>query len=99
MQYISIVLFCIYFVYVMRYNIHMFQLNGYKNDEHFKWVRKNIKKQGLLFLMVIPLLCVFLKNELISLVLNLVFIIVCLKYYLYLKKTNNKKKLVFTARG
>lgn len=97
-QYISIVLFFICFVYVMRYNIHMFQLNGYKNDEHFKWVRKNIKKQGLLFLMVIPLLCVFLMNEKISLVLNLVFITVCLKYYLYLKKTNNKKKLVYTAR-
>ena len=26
--------------YVMRYNLHMFQLNGYKNPEHVSWMKK-----------------------------------------------------------
>ena len=32
----------------MRLNMHMFQLNGYKNDEHFNWIKKNIRRQWLL---------------------------------------------------
>ena len=31
-----------------RYNLHMFQLMGYKNMEHVGWIRKNWKKQALL---------------------------------------------------
>ncbi|MBO4514911.1 MAG: UDP-N-acetylmuramoyl-tripeptide--D-alanyl-D-alanine ligase [Lachnospiraceae bacterium] len=32
----------------MRYNMHMFQLNGYKNDEHPKWLKKNLRQQWIL---------------------------------------------------
>lgn len=28
-----------------RYNLHMFQLMGYKNMEHVGWIRKNWKKR------------------------------------------------------
>ena len=33
---------------VMRYNLHMFQLNGYKNGEHINWLKKNIRQFILL---------------------------------------------------
>ena len=36
------------YCYALRYNMHMFQLNGYKNDEHPKWLRKNLRQQWLL---------------------------------------------------
>ena len=32
----------------MRHNMHMFQLNGYKNDEHIRWIGKNLRQQWLL---------------------------------------------------
>ena len=36
------------YCYALRYNMHMFQLNGYKNDEHPKWLKKNLRQQWLL---------------------------------------------------
>ena len=36
------------FFLVMRYHMHMFQLNGYKNGEHLHWLKKNIGQQWLL---------------------------------------------------
>jgi len=36
------------FLYVLRYNLHMFQLNGYKNGEHIHWLKKNVSRQYLL---------------------------------------------------
>ena len=27
----------------LRHNMHMFQQNGYKNDEHIRWLKKNIR--------------------------------------------------------
>ncbi len=36
------------YFYAMRYNMHMFQLNGYKNDEHPKWLKKNLRQQWIL---------------------------------------------------
>ena len=32
----------------MRYNMHMFQLNGYKNGEHIRWLTKNLRMQWVL---------------------------------------------------
>ena len=32
----------------MRHNMHMFQLNGYKHDEHIHWLIKNARQQWLL---------------------------------------------------
>ena len=47
---VSISLLSIYAMYlVFRHNMHMFQLNGYKNDEHLNWIKKNLRQQWLLF--------------------------------------------------
>lgn len=95
---INVVLAIPVFYLVMRYNLHMFQLNGYKNNEQRLWIKKNPRKQLLLilpglagvFLMIFPLgwLMIFLC----------ICWLILLKYYAYLRKSNAKKKLVFTKR-
>lgn len=95
---ISAILAIPVFYLVMRYNLHMFQLNGYKNNEQRSWIGKNPRKQLLLmfpgligvFLMVFP-------ADWLRIVLCISWLIV-LRYYIYLKKSNTKKKLVFTKR-
>ncbi|MDE6531570.1 MAG: UDP-N-acetylmuramoyl-tripeptide--D-alanyl-D-alanine ligase [Lachnospiraceae bacterium] len=95
---ISIILAIPVFYLVMRYNLHMFQLNGYKNNEQRSWIKKNLRKQLMLifpglagvFLMIFP-------ADWLRIVLCIYWLIV-IKYYSYLKKNNSKKKLVFTKR-
>lgn len=95
---ISAILAIPVFYLVMRYNLHMFQLNGYKNNEQRSWIRKNMRKQLLLifsgvagvFLMIFP-------ADWLKIALCLYWLIV-IRYYSYLKKNNAKKKLVFTKR-
>ena len=39
-------LLSVYAFYIaMRYNMHMFQLNGYKNGEHWNRMKKNMRQQ------------------------------------------------------
>lgn len=95
---ISVILAIPVFYLVMRYNLHMFQLNGYKNNEQRSWIRKNLRKQLMLilpglagvFLMLFP-------ADWLRIALCIYWPIV-IKYYSYLKKNNAKKKLVFTKR-
>lgn len=96
--FISIILFIPAFILAMRYNLHMLQLNGYKNDEHFRWIQKNIRKQWLLLLLlpvgilrtIFPILWLDVAGWLVLAVIIIV--------YHALKKQNVKKKLVYTAR-
>ena len=37
------------FFLTMRYNLHMFQLNGYKNNEQSVWLKKNRRRQWVLY--------------------------------------------------
>lgn len=96
---INIFMFILTYIFVLRYNLHMIQLNGYKNVEHFLWIKKNIKKQLILCLFGIVAVSLLLttKRFLID-SLILIFLIVSLLYFFFLKKYNNKKKLVYTAR-
>lgn len=83
---------------VMRYNLHMFQLNGYKNAEHMTWIKKNAGKQALLVLSgVLGVALLFARVWGLLAALLLVFLIT-IRYYFYLKKSNQKKKLVYTKR-
>lgn len=83
---------------ILRYNLHMFQLNGYKNGEHAAWLKKNGGRQLiLLFLLITGLVNIIFPNIPV-LILQAVIVCICIRYYFYLKKTNAKKKLVFTNR-
>ena len=86
------------FLYVLRYNLHMFQLNGYKNGEHIHWLKKNVSRQYLLILIGISGILSMCLPGIVALLLQTAAALICMKYYLYLKKTNTKKKLVYTAR-
>ena len=86
------------FLYVLRYNLHMFQLNGYKNGEHIHWLKKNVSRQYLLILIWISGILSMCLPGIVTLFLQAACALICMKYYLYLKKTNTKKKLVYTAR-
>lgn len=86
------------FLYVLRYNLHMFQLNGYKNGEHIHWLKKNVSRQYLLILIGISGILSMCLPHIVTLFLQAACALICMKYYLYLKKTNTKKKLVYTAR-
>ena len=86
------------FLYVLRYNLHMFQLNGYKNGEHIHWLKKNVSRQYLLILIGISGILSMCLPHIVTLLLQTAAVLISMKYYLYLKKTNTKKKLVYTAR-
>ena len=86
------------FLYVLRYNLHMFQLNGYKNGEHIHWLKKNVSRQYLLILIGISGILSMCLPGIVTLLLQTAAVLISMKYYLYLKKTNTKKKLVYTAR-
>ena len=82
----------------MRHNMHMFQLNGYKNDEHIRWIRKNLRQQWLLgfgaVLGIVRILLPFLAVDIIIWLTLLLEIAV----YRAMRRLNTKKKLVFTPR-
>ena len=82
----------------MRYNMHMFQLNGYKNGEHVHWIKKNIRQQWvLLFGLVLGILRLFLPALALDIVMDLALLLI-LAVYRAMKLLNTKKKLVYTAR-
>ena len=86
------------FYLTFRYNMHMFQLNGYKNGEHINWLKKNIRQQWLLvfgiLLGVLRIVLPVLALDIVEyLTLLLIFVV-----YRAMKHMKSKKKLVYTAR-
>ncbi|MCQ2538610.1 MAG: UDP-N-acetylmuramoyl-tripeptide--D-alanyl-D-alanine ligase [Lachnospiraceae bacterium] len=89
--------------YSARYNTHMLQLNGYKNKEHMKWLKTGMKRQHF----VLMYLALMLVLSILSLIINLsswvyvfwiLILIIPFTGYVLLKRSNTKKKLVFTKR-
>lgn len=95
---ITVILSLPAFFLAMRYHLHMFQLNGYKNGEHIRWLHKNIRHQWLLFV------CMFLGavgmfcHHIILDILGYCVLLLTIAVYQVLRKRNVKKKLVYTAR-
>ena len=82
----------------MRHNMHMFQLNGYKNDEHAKWLKINLRQQWLLiFGAVLAILRIIFPIAVFDVLIWITLILVILVYRA-LRRLNTKKKLVYTAR-
>lgn len=86
------------YLLILRYNLHMFQLNGYKNNEQISWLKKNWRNQSiLLVLLFVGILAAVIDFWLTDVVLYVVLLLMLL-FYRFLKKSKNKKKLVFTNR-
>ncbi|MBQ5484705.1 MAG: hypothetical protein IIT72_04385, partial [Lachnospiraceae bacterium] len=90
----------------MRYNLHMFQLNGYKNDEFRTWLSKNERRQRMRYplvvfvLLILAFFFIFQKRWgvlLVELFLFVYLIPVSRAYDTY-RRHDIKKKLVYTAR-
>ena len=90
---IALGLFTVAYWGVMRYNLHMFQLNGYKNKEHSRWLGKNFKNQLILWCGIVPgfLLCMNGVNVWGAILVYLIFA-GYIVYYFNLRRKNVKKK-------
>ncbi|MBP5282172.1 MAG: UDP-N-acetylmuramoyl-tripeptide--D-alanyl-D-alanine ligase, partial [Lachnospiraceae bacterium] len=97
------------YAYAMRYNMHMFQLNGYKNDEHPKWLKKNLRQQWLLvftgILGILRVLAAFLPDGIakdIALwttdILAILTLLLVRLVYRAMKRLNTKSKFNYTPR-
>ena len=89
--------------------MHMFQLGGYKNDEHPKWLKKNLRQQWLLVftgvLGILRILAALIPNGIgrsIALwttdVLAILTLLLVRLVYRAMKRLNTKSKFNFTAR-
>lgn len=95
---ISLVLMICAIILIFRYNMHMFQLNGYKFKEHAHWIIKNIKMQWLLVAAVlVGVLRVFVNHIAVDIVMCLLWLLIILIYNV-LRGLKAKKNLVYTAR-
>lgn len=83
---------------VMRYNLHMFQLNSYKNKEQKNWLKKNLNKQTMLFVLLVLGLLYAVKPVLILEIAGYIVLLFVIFFYNFYRKKNTKKKLVYTAR-
>lgn len=82
----------------MRYNMHMFQLNGYKNREHLNRLKKNLRQQWLLiFTFCLGILRFIFPITALDILSWLTLLLVILVYNA-MRRLNTKKKLVYTAR-
>ena len=82
----------------MRLNMHMFQLNGYKIDEHINWIKKNIRRQWLLgFGLVLGILRIIFPAFFLDIIIYLTLYLDIIVYRA-MRRMNTKKKLVYTAR-
>jgi UDP-N-acetylmuramoyl-tripeptide--D-alanyl-D-alanine ligase len=95
---IAVVLSAYALYLTMRYNMHMFQLNGYKNGEHVHWLKKNLRQQWLLiFGLVLGIFRLFLPYIVVDIIIYLTLLLDILVYRA-MRRMNVKKKLVYTAR-
>ena len=95
---ITAILFIPAFLLALRYNIHMFQLNGYKNNEQRSWLKKNMRKQWILiFSFVLGMVRIFFPLLALDILIWITLWLVYLVFRAH-KRLNTKKKLVYTAR-
>ena len=97
------------YAYALRYNMHMFQLGGYKNDEHPKWLKKNLRQQWLLVftgvLGILRILVSLLPDGIfrgIALwttdILAILTLLLVRLVYRAMKRLNTKSKFNYTPR-
>ena len=92
-------LLSVYAFYIaMRYNMHMFQLNGYKNGEQWNRMKKNMRQQWLLGWIFLVGVVRFLTDSIVWDIVAYISLILIILEYSALKRLNTKKKLVYTAR-
>ena len=90
----------------LRYNMHMFQLNGYTNAEQNEWLRRNRRLQWILrFAACLGIISIagslIIKQPWFGIAADILIwitLIVIILVYRLLKEMNSKKPLKFTPR-
>ena len=82
----------------MRYNLHMLQLNGYKNIEHLKRTLRTWNRQWLLMVGIVPGTIRIVWTDLWADIVCAVYLVLLILIYNLMRRTKAKKKLVYTAR-
>lgn len=93
---VFVVVWGIYTYLRIRFNLHMLQLNSYRNERYIKWFQEN---KGKVFQIrdFIPLLSLVLLNKLP--VISFIFAIVIYLFYIPMEKQRKeKKKFAVTSR-
>ena len=96
---ILIIILSIYaYILVLQHNLHMFQLNTYKNDEHLSWIKKHLRQQWLLYFgLFFAVLRIFFPFLFIDIILILTLIMEILVFKA-LMRLNSKVPLKYTPR-
>ena len=90
----------------LRYNMHMFQLNGYINNEQNEWIKRNSHLQWILnFATALGLIriggAVLIKGAWFGIAIDILIcltLLVIILVYRLMKEMNSKKPLKFTPR-
>ena len=84
--------------YVLRHNMHMFQLNTYMIGEQVNWIKKNARQQWLLaWGALLGIVRLFWANVTVDVVIWLTLYLTFLEYRAIMR-LNKKTPLVYTAR-
>ncbi len=95
--FLSLVVFFIHYSAKEKAQLHMLQLNSYRNERYFLWVRRNVLKAINPFdlLPLIGVILIYFDMD----ILGMVLIMLIYGVLLYIrKKPTEKKKLVYTKR-
>ena len=96
---VSLALTIYAYTYALKYNLHMFQLNGYKNSEHLVWIRRYAKRQWVLYAGILfGILWVIFRRSMVMDVIMWLWIALIIVVFRALCGMSAKKKLVYTAR-
>ena len=87
------------FFVTLRFNLHMLQLNGYDNEEHRTWLKNNRGKQRQLIFILVCAVMMGIYSAPVTAIISMLFLIIDIRIYLFLKSVFTKKKLVFTTRA
>lgn len=82
-----------------RFNLHMLQLNGYVNSEHFTWLNENFKKQWLLLAICAAGIMQIVFISVWLLIVSWLFLLLTFVIYRLMKEMYDKKPLHYTTRA
>ncbi|MGN1084041.1 MAG: Mur ligase family protein, partial [Lachnospiraceae bacterium] len=94
----GLVLYAAAFLFIMRYNVHMFQQNSYKNKVQLVWLTQNRERQRVLLTAFLAAVLAGGLFHAVTAVLAALAAALCFWYYLMLARQKAKKKLVYTSR-
>lgn len=86
------------YLFSLQHNMHMFQLNGYKNNEQGRWIKRNLRQQWTLIWCIVLGIATIVIDFWAWDVWTWINLVLIIFEFRALNKLNTKKKLVYTPR-